>query len=176
MKQLLLTATALAALGLGAPAAASEHGGQMSAKATMMSAEGEEIGTVTFDENGNGVLIQATMSGLPPGEHAFHIHQTGSCENDFQAAGDHYAPEGNQHGVLNPEGPHAGDLPNIWVGENGEAAHDVVTTDVTLAQGASNTLFDEDGSAMIVHENPDSYKKDAGAGGRIACGVIEPAS
>ena len=177
MKNLLVTTTALAAVALAAPASATSHeGGMMSAKATMMSAEGQEIGTVTFDENGNGVLIQATLSGLPPGEHAFHIHQTGSCENDFQAAGDHYAPEGHQHGVLNPEGAHAGDLPNLWVAENGEAAHDVATTDVTLAEGASNTLFDDDGSAMIVHENPDSYRKDAGAGGRIACGVIEPGS
>ena len=177
MKTLLATTATLAALALAAPASASSHeGGMMSAEATMMSADGQEIGTVTLDENGNGVLIQARMNGLPPGEHAFHIHQTGSCEDNFQAAGDHYAPEGNAHGTLNPDGAHAGDLPNMWVAEGGEASHDVITTDVTLAEGEPNTLFDEDGSAVIVHENPDSYQEDAGAGGRIACGVIEPAS
>ena len=171
-----LAMTALAVLALAAPTAAQDQSGQrMSAKATMTSADGGELGTVTFDENGNGVLIQAQLSDLPPGEHAFHIHQTGSCEDDFQAAGDHYAPQNNEHGTLNPAGSHAGDLPNLSVAESGEAAHDVITTDVTLAEGAPNTLFDDDGSAVIVHENPDSYQKDAGAGGRIACGVIEPA-
>ena len=62
---------------------------------------------------------------------------------------------------------------NIWVAADGTAGHHVVTHDVTLAEGAPNGLFDDDGSAVVIHENPDSYEADAGAGGRIACGVIE---
>ena len=168
----LVTATAVAAA-LAAPAMAQET---MRATATMMSAEGETVGTIELSENENGVLIHGEFEGLPPGWHAFHIHQTGSCEDDFQAAGDHYNPTDKEHGVLNPAGAHAGDLPNLWVAVDGIAGHDVITTDVTLAEGAEATLFDDDGSSFIIHENPDSYQADAGAGGRIACGVIEPAA
>jgi len=146
------------------------------ASATLRSADGQDLGTVTLAENGNGVLIQAELSGLPSGLHAFHIHQTGSCEEAFEAAGGHYDPEGHEHGPLNPAGAHAGDLPNIWFAEDGQAVHHVITDRVTLVVGQPNTLFDADGSALIIHENPDSYEADPGAGGRIACGVIEPAS
>ena len=175
MKPILAAAAALAALALVPAASAMSHGGMKQARAVMHDAEGNELGVVNFAENGNGVLIEAELTGLPPGERAFHLHETGSCEDGFQAAGDHYNPAGNEHGTLNPNGAHAGDLPNIWVAESGEAVHDVITTDVTLAEGEANTLFDEDGSAVVIHENPDSYEAEAGAGGRIACGVIERA-
>lgn len=147
----------------------------MEASATIVSSDGQELGTVTFAENGNGVLVRADLSGLPAGLHGFHIHETGSCEEAFEAAGGHYAPEGTEHGPLNPAGAHAGDLPNIWAAEDGSAVHHVITQAVTLTGDQPNTLFDADGSAVVIHENPDSYEADAGAGGRIACGVIETA-
>lgn len=161
-----------ASLALSFPALAQS----MEASATMVSANGDQLGTVTLSENGNGVLIRADLSGLPSGLHGFHIHETGSCEEAFEAAGGHYAPEGHEHGPLNPAGPHAGDLPNLWAAESGDAVHHVLTDKVTLASDQPNTLFDADGSAVVIHKNPDSYESDAGAGGRIACGVIEPAS
>lgn len=173
MKPILATAAALAVLALVPQAQSMSHGAMMQATATMQDADGNDVGTVSLDENGNGVLIRAELSGLPPGEHAFHIHETGSCEDGFAAAGDHYNPTGAEHGTLNPAGAHAGDTPNIWVAESGDAVHHVITADVTLADDADNTLFDDDGSAIVIHENPDSYEADAGAGGRIACGVIE---
>ena len=173
MKPVLATAAALAVLALVPQAQGMSHGGMKQASAAMQDADGNDIGTVSLDENGNGVLIRAELSGLPPGEHGFHIHETGSCEDGFAAAGGHYDPVGTEHGTLNPAGAHAGDLPNIWVAESGDAGHHVITTDVTLAEDGEGTLFDEDGSAIVIHENPDSYEADAGAGGRIACGVIE---
>ena len=169
----LSVATAAALFALATAAGAMSHGDMKQASATMMDADGNELGTVSFAENGNGVLIRADLSGLPPGERAFHLHETGSCEDGFAAAGGHYNPAGNEHGTLNPNGAHAGDLPNIWIAESGKAVHHVITTDVTLAEGEDNTLMDGDGSAVIIHENPDSYEAEAGAGGRIACGVIE---
>jgi Cu-Zn family superoxide dismutase len=164
MKPHLLISSAILGVALAGPASADA----MKANAMMKSADGTELGNVSFAENGNGVLIRADLAGLPPGLRAFHLHETASCDDGFKAAGGHYAPEGNEHGTLNPAGAHAGDLPNIWVADDGRAVHHVITTDVTLAEGATNSLFDEDGSSVIIHENPDSYEADAGAGGRIA--------
>ncbi|HUS53769.1 MAG TPA: superoxide dismutase family protein [Thermohalobaculum sp.] len=130
------------------------------------------IGTVTLTQGPNGVLVSADVTGLTPGAHGFHIHQTGSCTPDFKAAGGHYNPGGGGHGILDAGGHHAGDLPNIHAGADGSARADYFTADVTLADGAANSVFDADGSTIVIHENPDSYGADAGAGGRVACGVI----
>lgn len=172
MRSSLTIAAALAAGLAAAPALAQD----MTAKAQLKGPDGAEMGTVTLTQTANdGVLIQLEATGLAAGEHAFHIHQTGQCEPDFTAAGDHYAPDGNEHGYLNEAGHHAGDLPNVVADSDGKASADVFTTRVSLQQDAPNTVFDEDGSAFIIHENPDSYQADAGAGGRVACGVIEQA-
>lgn len=167
-----IAATSAVLLALPLSVAAMSHGGPMTASATMQTADGGAAGSVSFEQNGGGVLIRAELTGLPPGEHAIHLHATGSCEDGFAAAGDHFNPAGTEHGVLNPNGAHAGDLPNIVVGEDGAATVHFITADVTL-DDAEASLADQDGAAVIVHENPDSYMKDAGAGGRIACGVIE---
>ena len=143
------------------------------AVADLVGADGQPRGQVTLTEGPNGVLVQVRAANLTVGEHGFHIHETGECAPDFSAAGGHYNPGGAGHGLMHPEGPHAGDLPNIHAGATGSARADVFTDAVTLAEGADNTLFDADGSAIIVHESPDSYGAEAGAGGREACGVIE---
>lgn len=165
-----MLATAATALILPAMAHAAEGD---AAVADLMSPEGTPMGTVTLLEGPHGVLIKLRATNLELGEHGFHIHQTGACAPDFGAAGDHYAPGGNGHGFMHPEGSHAGDLPNIHADALGNANTDVFTDRVTLTEGAENTLFDDDGSAFIIHENPDSYGAEAGAGGRVACGVIE---
>lgn len=143
------------------------------AVAELIGPDGKARGTVTLSEGPNGVLIRLRTANLAMGEHGFHIHQTGACAPDFGAAGGHYNPDGSGHGLMHPDGPHAGDLPNIHADATGGAKADVFTQAVTLAEGADNTLFDSDGSAIIIHENPDSYGAEAGAGGRVACGVIE---
>ncbi|MDE2640231.1 MAG: superoxide dismutase family protein [Chloroflexota bacterium] len=143
------------------------------AEATLMTADGQPTGTVTLTQGPNGVLIAAEVRGLAPGPHGFHIHGVGACTPDFSAAGGHYQPGGEGHGFLEDDGHHAGDLPNIHAGADGIARADVFTDAVTLDSGAAHSLFDDDGSAFIVHAKPDSYGADPAAGDRVACGVIE---
>ena len=143
------------------------------AVASMSSSEGVPMGTVTLEQGPNGVLISADVKDLAPGPHGFHIHSVGACAPDFSAAGGHFAPTDHGHGFMHPDGSHGGDLPNIYAGSDGAARADVFTDKVTLAADAETSLFDSDGSAIIIHAKPDSYGPDPGAGDRVACGVIE---
>ena len=143
------------------------------ASAAMIGPDGTDMGTVKLVQGPRGVLVSADLRGLSPGFHGFHIHTTGSCSPDFSAAGDHFNPGDVGHGYMNEDGMHAGDLPNIYAGSDGIARADYFTADITLATGEGTSVFDTDGSAIIVHEKPDTYGAEAGAGGRVACGVIE---
>jgi len=113
------------------------------------------------------------VKGLPAGEHAFHIHAVGKCEPPFDSAGGHFNPAQHKHGIMAGEG-HAGDMPNLFVPASGELTVEILNTNVTLAKGKPNSLFDADGSAVVIHAGPDDYKSDpaGNAGGRIACGVV----
>ena len=142
------------------------------AVAEMKSPEGDLLGTVNMEQGPNGVLVSVDVTGLAPGPHGFHIHETGSCSPDFAAAGDHFAPGGREHGYMNARGDHAGDMPNIYAAADGTARADVFNDAIALAAGPDNSVMDADGSAIIIHEKGDTYGEDAGAGGRVACGVI----
>ncbi|MCY3886752.1 MAG: superoxide dismutase family protein [Chloroflexi bacterium] len=167
----------IGALALLAAAACSDDGAPgavgATARAALAAPNGDGMGAATLTQTPTGVLITAEVRGLSPGAHGFHIHGTGACAPDFTAAGSHFAPGGEPHGFLHEDGPHAGDLPNIHVGEDGTGRADYFTAAVTLAAGADHSLFDADGSAFIVHADPDDYLDVASAGARIACGVIE---
>ena len=142
------------------------------ASAAMVGPDGSGMGTVTLEQGPNGVLVSADVSGLSPGGHGFHIHAVGTCSPDFSAAGDHFAPSGASHGFMYEGGMHAGDLPNIFAAADGSARADYFTSAITLAADADHSVFDDDGSAIIIHAKPDTYAQEAGAGGRVACGVI----
>ena len=142
------------------------------AVAALVGPDGSGMGVVTLTQTHHGLLIAAEANGLAPGGHGFHIHTVGTCSPDFAAAGDHFNPGDVGHGYNNPGGVHAGDLPNIYADADGAARADYFTAAVTLDAEAEHSLFDADGSAIIIHENPDTYGEDAGAGGRVACGVI----
>jgi len=150
--------------------------GARHASATFVDASGVQIGLARLTEDSTGrVHVSVHVQGLAPGLHGIHIHAVGSCSPTFAAAGGHYNPLGDQHGLDNPEGPHAGDLPNLAVNEAGIGQLDATTDRVTLSPGVA-TLFDATGSAFIIHANPDDQVTDAGNGGsgaRIACAVIE---
>ena len=142
------------------------------ATAKMVGPNGASLGTVTLTQTPHGVLINAQLTNLSPGGHGFHIHEKGSCSPDFKAAGGHYNPGGKAHGITNAEGMHAGDMPNIFANADGTASAEVLNPNVTLGAGDA-TLFDSDGSAIIIHAKPHSHAADPGASGRDACGVIE---
>ena len=164
---------ALSALCMAAACADAESG--KSASATLHDVQGKEVGTVALRQGAdNGVWLDVRFEKLPPGTHAFHIHETGKCAGDFKSAGGHYAPAGHKHGMLVEGGPHAGDLPNIHVPSTGRLQVEVFVPGVSLAKTAKNTLFDQDGSAFVVHEGTDDYtsQPSGAAGARIACGVI----
>jgi Cu-Zn family superoxide dismutase len=151
--------------------------GNASATARLQDVGGESAGTATFTETGAGVQVRAEFSNLAPGPHAVHIHDMGACEPpDFKSAGEHFQPDGKQHGFENPEGPHAGDLPNIIAGEDGTATLEANANRVSLREGAENSLLKSGGTALVVHAGADDYRTDpAGdSGDRVACGVIEP--
>ena len=136
---------------------------------------GDSAGTATFKESKDGkeLTISLKLKNLPFGEHAVHIHANPVCDApDFKGAGDHFNPEMKQHGMENPMGHHAGDLPkNVSVGEdhNGEITYKV--NYLTLAAGAPNSVL---GHSIMIHEKADDMKTDptGNAGNRIACGVI----
>ena len=123
------------------------------------------MGTVTLTQGPQGVLVSADLRGLPPGGHGFHIHAVGSCSPDFSAAGGHFGPGEESHGFMHSTDMHAGDLPNLYAHADGTGRTDAFTADITLAVGDERSLFDSDGSAIVVHEKPDAYGEDAGTAG-----------
>jgi Cu-Zn family superoxide dismutase len=144
------------------------------ATAELLDAQGQSVGTATLEEGESGVRIIAHFTGLPEGEHGFHIHETGQCTApEFTSAGGHFNPTNKQHGLQNPQGPHAGDLENIQVGADSTGSFTADNDRITLSDGPTS-LFDADGSALVVHQGPDDAMTDPSgdSGARIACGVI----
>ena len=146
----------------------------MTASATLVGSEGTEIGTARFLDGPNGELIRIELDpgSLSPGWHGLHLHAMGTCEDvgKFTASGGHHGKVEGAHGLLNPKGPEAGDLPNIWVAGDGSAGYEAFTRLTAL-----DSLLDEDGSAIIIHEAEDDHLTQpiGGAGARVACGVIQ---
>lgn len=156
------------------PAAAQDEGSSATAK--MTSADDRQAGTVTFRQTKSGMLhVIVEMTGLKPGPHGFHVHEKGQCDaaGGFESAGGHLAG-GGQHGVDSADGPHAGDFPNVHVGQEGVLKAEFFTDRLSI-RGGDAALLDEDGSAVIVHADPDDHAThpSGDAGDRIACGVVE---
>ncbi|SDQ10981.1 superoxide dismutase family protein [Virgibacillus salinus] len=142
---------------------------------TMYNRDMEKVGTATIRQVHDGTNITLDASNLPPGTHGFHIHEKGVCETpDFESAGGHFNPTNAKHGFEHPKGPHAGDLPNIVVKEDGTVRTEGIADMVTLIKGKKNSLLGNEGTALIIHAEADDYKSQpsGNAGDRIACGVI----
>lgn len=149
-------------------------GSAQSAHADIVNGQGQKIGTAQIRPSGTGVRIDLNVSQLQPGTHGVHIHSVGKCEGPgFTSAGSHFNPVSKKHGKDNPEGSHAGDLLNLEVKADGIGNASLLDPDVTLGEGP-NSLFQEGGTALVIHANADDYKTDpaGNSGARIACGVI----
>jgi superoxide dismutase, Cu-Zn family len=142
------------------------------ATAGLKSADGKDVGTVTLTPS--GVRLRLALKGLPPGERAFHVHGVGKCDPPFTSAGPHFNPEQKKHGLKSQEGHHAGDMPNVTIPANGNLTLTVVNKDITLEKGKPNSVFQDGGTALVIHANKDDEVTDpaGNAGDRIACGVI----
>ena len=157
----------------------------------LIDAKGDPVGEVQIKQLAHGALFIAELEGLPPDGHGFHVHEHGACEPpDFQSAGGHYSPLGHEHGLDNPAGYHAGDLPNIHVMEDGTAKAEFFARQLALTDDPGQladsdpfavrdqgpfVLLDDDGSALMIHRDPDDYEAEPpdSTGPRIACGVVE---
>ena len=138
----------------------------------LINASGQSIGTVRAWETAGGVSFRINASGLPHGLHGIHVHAVGRCDPpEFTSAGAHFNPAAKKHGLNNPAGPHAGDLPNVEVAANG-----VLATTVTLAGVNMASLLDADGAALVLHAAADDYLTDpsGNSGARIACAILQP--
>jgi Cu-Zn family superoxide dismutase len=178
---------ALLAAALALPAAAQQAPAQetptspapdtAAATASFVDAEGAEIGSATLTGTPHGVLIGMEITGLPASKWvAFHVHEGESCEHDqrFETAGGHLNLTGTEHGFLNDTGPHSGDMPNQYVAADGLLTAEVFNGYVSLNGGPTDIT----GKTLMIHAEPDDYASQpaGGAGERLACAVIEPAS
>jgi Cu-Zn family superoxide dismutase len=144
------------------------------AGAAMVDASGRTVGQARLQQTPHGVLLLLELRNTTPGVHALHIHDIGKCDApSFESAGDHVAFRGQQHGFLNVNGPHAGDLPNVHVPTSTELAVEFLIPAVTVDSGP-RSLLDANGAALIIHAGKDDYASHpAGAAGdRLACGPI----
>lgn len=155
-----------------ASAGPAEPGGPI-AYAQLKDSSGAVKGRATARPMGDGVHVQAVIENMTPGTYAVHVHTTGRCDPpDFTSAGPHWNPEGKQHGVANPAGPHKGDLSNVVIGAGGSGKLDAHIMGVSMT--GTNALLDADGSALVVHAGQDDNRTDpaGNAGARVACGVF----
>jgi len=170
-----LAATAAVAMTLAGCAGTGMTGSGGGAKATaaLTPKSGTSTGgTVTFTQQSGGVMMVASVTGLPPNTtHGFHVHEKGDCSApDAMSAGGHFNPAGKQHGQMTMPDHHAGDMNNLTADANGNARASFLLPDLTVGAGPNSVI----GRAVVVHKDPDDYKTQptGNAGGRIACGVV----
>ncbi|NCP19368.1 MAG: superoxide dismutase family protein [Erythrobacter sp.] len=169
-------ATALApAMMLAACASVPMTDSETIATASLLDTDGTPTGEATLMGVGDTVELSVTVAGLTPGEHGFHLHTTGRCTlPDFTSAGGHLNPSDEGHGLLDDDGSHLGDLPNLVAGPNGTARAQV--TIGTSRDYVLDNIFDADGTAIVIHADADDGRTDpsGNAGSRVRCGVLTP--
>jgi superoxide dismutase, Cu-Zn family len=156
------------------PAATGTTGSLPTASAALVDGNKRGVGQARLQQSPHGVLLRLDLKNATPGVHGLHIHEVGRCDApSFESAGGHFSPDQRVHGFLSPSGPHAGDLPNIFVPASTELSIEYLIPEVTLDPGP-RSLLDANGSAIVIHAGQDDHFSDpAGhAGDRLACGPI----
>lgn len=128
-------------------------------------------GTVTFEQRGDKVLVDAKLLGLAPGGHGFHIHEKGDCSSsDGTSAGGHFNPTAKPHGNPSSAEHHAGDMPALVADPLGNATLQAELAPMSVGGGATDIV----GKAVIVHKDVDDFttQPTGNSGARVACGVI----
>ncbi|MFP4137910.1 MAG: superoxide dismutase family protein [Halomonas sp.] len=159
-------------------ASLADEGSSPTASVEFLDNDGDVVGQGKIEQGPAGVVINFSIDGLDKGWKAIHIHDAGTCddhEEGFKASGGHLNPEDVKHGYLNPEGPDAGDLPNFAVHADGTAMVEMFNERASLDGSIGGNMLDDDGSALVIHENRDDHMAQpiGGAGARVACGVVQ---
>jgi Cu-Zn family superoxide dismutase len=166
----------LAAAGLSVPAVAQQAKIE-TFEGAIQGPKGENIGKVTIRSGENASVIRITINagGLTPGWHGAHFHQVGDCSDpgQYQRSKGHVNHDDSKHGLLNPDGPDSGDLPNIYANADGSVNAEVGSESIVLS--GEDGLKDRDGSALVIHANEDDHNTQpiGNAGARVACVVIK---
>ncbi len=140
----------------------------------LANASGASIGTVRITQGTSGPEVTVAVSSMPAGTYGVHLHSVGRCDVPaFTTAGAHWNPTARQHGRLNPQGTHHGDLPNLVVAGNGSGT---LRAPLVGALSGSDGLFDADGASLLIHARPDDERTDpsGNSGDRIACATLSP--
>lgn len=151
-------------------------GGPAPIETALRNPQGAEIGRVRLSERDGLILVHIRATSLVPGSHGTHLHAAGLCDGpDFQSAGSHLNPAAKKHGILNPEGHHLGDLPNLIVAQDGraEAIDEVMGAE---AKAGLKAFVGASGLSLVIHADPDDQRTDpaGNSGARIACAAISP--
>jgi Cu-Zn family superoxide dismutase len=167
--------TVVAAVLLGTWAADTARATGETAAAELKFVDGSDAGSIKLTQTPAGALLKINLKGLKPGPHGLQVHKVGKCDGDFATAGPIYNPLAAKHGFLNDEGPMAGDLPNVYASTDGTVIAEILSPFLHVDESGGDSLFDSDGSALVLFEKTDDYKSnpEGAAGARIACGVLK---
>lgn len=148
----------------------------VSQSADVVGAKMAKIGKIDVKAGPHGLVLTIALAAgaLTPGAHGIHVHEHGDCSDEgFKNSKGHINPGKAEHGFLNPKGPHPSDLPNVWAHADGSVLAEMFVPGLALS--GANGLFDDDGSAVVFHANPDDFTTQpiGGAGDRVACALFK---
>ena len=176
MKTPILISLSLSALLVAGCVPSVSGGTKAAAVADLVDATGKPAGTAIVTESTDGLWLDVSVNGVTAGPHGLHVHTVGKCEApDFATAGGHWNPTAHQHGHKNPQGPHAGDAPNLIANAKG-AGRLKTRLGAGLIASGETPLLDADGAAVVLHADADDEMTDPSgkSGKRILCGVLRP--